>query len=172
MHEPRFKNSLGDDADAWRYGHQRHHLRLSVRGETGVGQRGDVHGFEPAIASNRDTGPMAFDSRPGIGQLVEHRVHLLGTRAAKSHGPIGRSGGNRISGRFDPIGNHFVFGPVEFFHACYGDRGAAHAGNLRAHCVQKIGEVHHLRLAGGAFDDSNTFREHSGHHHIGRPQHR
>ncbi len=46
VHEARFENSFGDDADARRQCEQRHHLRLGVGGIAGIRQCGDIRSFQ------------------------------------------------------------------------------------------------------------------------------
>ena len=56
--------------------------------------------------------------------------------------------------------------PVQFPDAGDGEGGTSGAGDARAHPVEKIGEVHHLRFARGTFNGGHAFGQHGGHHYV------
>ena len=172
VHETRFKNALGNDTQARRQGHQHHHLRLGVGRKTGVGQGGHVHRFQAATASHGHGQSLPLDLDTGFAQLVQHRVQMIGTPAFDGDLAVGGSRCDCEGGRFDPVGDDFMLGAVQLLDPVDGDGGAARAHDPGAHPVQEMGEVHHFRLASGAFDGGDAFGQHGGHHHIRGPQHR
>ena len=97
---------------------------------------------------------------------------MIRPRAAQRHLAIRRAGGDQKCCRFDAVGNHFMLCAVQFCHAGDRDGWAAGAGNVRAHRIQKKGEIHHLRFARRAFDDGDAVAERRRHHHVCRPQNR
>ena len=69
-----------------------------------------------------------------------------------------------VGPRLDAIGNHAVLTPGERGHAFDRHPRRPGAGDFRAHCIEKTGDVHHFRFAGRAFDDGNTLRQRRRHH--------
>jgi hypothetical protein len=114
-------------------------LRLHVGGKTGVGQRGDVHRLQAAAAGNFSDGPLRSTFTPASRSLSKHSVQMVGARAVDGHFAIGGRGSDGKGGRFDAVGNDFVFRAVEAWDARDGDGGAARAGNARAHGIEEIG---------------------------------
>src|SRR3974390_918444 len=105
MHETRFKNAFGDNADPWRERHQGHHLRLGIGWKSCVWQSRNVDWFEPAVAPNSQSGGLSLDFAPGIMEFIEHRVHVLGTGTPQPDFASRRRSRDGIGSRFDTVGN-------------------------------------------------------------------
>jgi len=79
-----------------------------VRRETGIGQRGHVRRLEPAAAPHQQVCATPLDRHARFIQFVNHRAQVVGARALERDFAVGRGGGNRVSRRFNPVGNDFV----------------------------------------------------------------
>ncbi len=167
VHETGFEDAFGDDADAGRDGHERHHLGLGIGRITGIGQGGDVDGFQTAVATNFERTVVAFDFDAALDEFVDDGVKMIDARAFDGDFAVGGSGGDGEGGGFDAVGNDFVFRTVQFFDAGDGQRRAADAVDFRAHGDEEIGEVSDFGFARGAFDDGDAFGEGSSHEDVG-----
>ena len=117
-------------------------------------------------------GPLRSTVDAGFAQLVQHGAHVIGARAAEDDFAAAGGGGHRKGRGFDAVGNDLVLRAVQTFHAGDGEGGAARARDLGAHGVEEIGQVHHLRFAGGAFDQRHAVGQRGRHHDVGRAEDR
>ena len=147
-------------------------MRLRIGRETRIGQRRNIHRLQPAAAFDSQGRADALHLDARVPQFVEHGVQMIRSRSVNRHLAIRRRCRNGKRRRFDPVGNDLVMRAMQFLDPGDRDGGTSRAQNLRTHRDQKIGEIHHLGFAGGAFNDRDALRENRRHHHIRSAQHR
>ena len=74
--------------------------------------------------------------------------------------------------RLDAIGNHGVFGPMQFLYAFDNQTACAESFDLCAHLVQEICKVANFGFRSRTFNHRRSFREHRRHHHVVRAENR
>ena len=92
--------------------------------------------------------------------------HTPESDALSQHGP-----GHEEGARLDAVWDDDVLRAVQFFHPFDDNAVGASAFDLGPHLDEEVGEVLHLRLGGGTFDDGGAFGQHGGHHDIVRAEH-
>src|SRR5262249_45470421 len=63
----------------------------------------------------------------------------------------------------NPIGDHPVFCAVQFRHTFDDESSRSSPLDLGSHLVKEVGQVHHLRLLGRAFNNCDTIRQNRSH---------
>ncbi len=104
--------------------------------------------------------------RPGVGELVQHRIEQV--RVGVAHPDIAAAHGGRAQERagLDAIRQHPVAGAAQRAHAVDDDAVGAGAGDLRAHAVEEVGEIDHLGLARGVLEHRRALGQRRGHHQV------
>ena len=91
---------------------------------------------------------------------------MLGDYILYSHIPLGYGGGKHKRPRLDLIRDNGILRSVEPGNSFDADHIRSRSLNIRTHAVQKIGQIHHMRLLGGILNDGHAFCHGSCHHHI------
>ena len=163
VHEAVLEDRFADMRDALGARHQRHELRLQVGREARERFGRNIDRLNTRAVA-RD--PQSFvgdgDFGPGFPQDLEGcgKQFLAGTR--EHHVAAGHGDGHRIGAGLDTVRQHGVTRALELVAALNADRGCACTFDLRAHRGDTVGDVLHLRLAGGVLDHGLALREGRG----------
>src|SRR5690606_5604862 len=119
----------------------------------------DLHvPFDPVLAD--------IDMGAGFLELVQHRFEQGGIGVLELYAATGCGCGHQVGTGLDAVGHHAVATATETFDAVDGDGVGTGAGNLRAHRIEEVGQVDHLRLASGVLQHAATVGQGGGHHDV------
>ena len=166
--EARVIDALGDDARAPRQRHTDGDLRLHIRREAGIGQGLHIGAAQLAGALDADGIVVFRDLRAHLAQLGGDAVHVLGDDVLNQNVAAHGGDGSHIRPGLDLVGDDGIAAAAQRLHAAHLDDVRARAGDLRAHGVEKVGEVDDVRLLGGVFDDGRAAREDRADHDVHR----
>ena len=93
---------------------------------------------------------------------------MHGNDVFDQHVATRRSGSHHKRTRLDLVRDHGIGGAVQALHAHDADHIGARSLDIGAHGIEKIGQVHDVRLLGGVDDDRAPLGAHRGHHEVGR----
>src|ERR1044072_1607535 len=150
MHETILEDGLGYDGRSFGKRHQRHVLRLHVGREARMRERSDIRRIQPVSRAHvKRKCVRLLDANARLAQLVEHGCEVL--RVAVDYIELtARDGGCcDESARFDAVGYDRVLSAAQMLHAFYADGAFTSALYSRAHLVEQLCKVNHLRLARG-----------------------
>jgi len=172
VHEAVFEDGFGDDAGAFRQGHEGHVLGLHVRGETGVGPGLDVHAGEGPARLHHDPVVGGTEPHPGLVEFFQHRGHRGNRRVGDGDPPPGDGRGGEISPGLDAVAHDGVGGRGQRLDAVDGEDVGADAFDVRAHGREKPGQIRHFGLLGGVDDSRDALGQGGGHHQVFRARDR
>ena len=96
---------------------------------------------------------------------------MRGNGAGDDHiAPRGGGGDHQRAG-FDLVGNDGIVGTVQRTPAADADNRGTRAHHARAHAVEKIGQIHDVRLFGRVIDDGGARGGYRGEHGVHRRAH-
>ncbi len=172
MHEAVLENGFADHAGALGDRVERGELGLHVGGKTGVRRRDQVDCLRsPAAHVQLDAVAFQGDACTGFFKLIQNRIHGAGPRVDGTHSAAGHGGGNEKSAGFNPIGQDLVFVTLQPIPADHGNGIGAVAADFGAHADQALGQINHLRLLGGVFDQGGAFGQGRRHQDVFRTRH-
>ncbi len=171
MHEAVLEDRLADMRAALGQRHQRHELRLEVRGKAGERVGGHIHRRDAgAVAADADAVRRLRHLGPRGGEDVEGRVQEVGAGVLEQHVAARHRHRHGIGAGLDPVGQDLVPCAVEARDALDGDARRAGALDPGAHLGEAGGEIHHLRLAGRVLDEGRALGQGGRHQrHVGAP---
>ena len=173
MHEALREDGVLHHADAGGEGKERRHLGLHIGGVLRV-RVGENLAAAGAFAGGNEHGGavlVVFHAVAAFDEQVGNSLHVRAAHAV-NHETIAHHGGGYHEGAgLDAVRNDGVVAAVQLLHAVNSDGAGAGAFDAGTHLVQEIGQVHHLGLAGGGFDDGGALGEHGSHHDVVRAQH-
>src|SRR3990167_1504902 len=167
VHETVFKHRLDHCASTFGNRVQGDELRLHVGRERRIRCGTQVHSFRP-LAMHVQLDPVAAggDFSTGFFQLVQHsfedgRISILDLDSATGNGS-----GHQVGAGFDAVRHHAVSSTVQTLNAINGDGVGAGTGDFAAHGIDEVGQVDHLRFAGGVFQHRAALGQRSSHHDV------
>ena len=97
VQEPAFEHVLGHDARAVGDGEHREQDRLEIGGDARVRQRDQVHRLLTRVLAHAETVAVRLDRRPGVGELRQQELEMLGPSV------VDRDVAERRDGRRRPV---------------------------------------------------------------------
>jgi len=167
VHEAIFEHIFGHGADALGNGIERTELCLHVGREAGIWRRTDIYGLRtPSLHIQFDPVRAAGNRCSGFTQFAQHSLNIPGPRFIGAHPPAGNRAGHEERAGLDPVRQHLILGAVQTLDTIDRDAVRAGAGNTRAKCIQKIGQIDDLRFTRGIFEHGLAFGQHGSHHQV------
>ena len=166
MHKAVLENSLRNLAAALRNNHHRHHLRLHIRREAGIGQRLDGHSLQRTCADNAHLVDILLDNRASLTQLCNQRLLMLRQHILDNNIAAGHSSSNHIGTCLNAVRNNRIISAMQLLHALNTDRIGACTADFSAHLVQIVRQIDNLRLLGNVLQNSRALSQSCSHHNI------
>ncbi len=113
---------------------------------------------------------VALDVRAATFHPVDDVDEVIGVGSGEQNIALRDERGDHVGARLDAVGNDGVLRAAEALDALDFDAARAVPHDFRAHLVEKIRQVAHFGLAGGALDGRRALRPCRGHHDVVRAE--
>ena len=167
VHEAVLEDRLADHAHAVGDAVHGHELGLHVGRECRIRRGGQADRARTlAMHVQGDAVGGGLDRSTGFGQLVQHRLEGVATRAARDDPAAGHRRGHQEGAGLDPVRQHRMASTGQPLHAVDHDARGACALDIRAQRDQAIGQVGDFRFHGRVLEHGGALGQGRGHQHV------
>ena len=170
--EPALEDALRHDARAIRQSQNHRDLRLHIRRKSRIRQRLDMCVDQPLVRRHPDRVVRDLHLTSDLLQLRRQRLQMLRNDIVDCDIAAGRRRRKHIRPGLDLVRDDGIFRPVQLLHAADADHIRPRALDLRAHAVEEVRTVNHMRLLRRILDDRHALREARRHHDVDGRAHR
>ena len=127
-----------------------------------------MSGIQYAIVRNTNGFVVFLNIDAHVKKLGGNRFQVLGNDVVYVKITLRCRSSNHKGSRFDHVGNDGIFTTVQFFHTVDLDNRRTCATDICAASIQKVGNINHMRLSCGIFNDGSSLRKHSRKNRVDR----
>src|SRR5215470_17184573 len=108
----------------------------------------------------------AVNVKAAACQHIGDCAKMLWLHSSDGHSLPGNCAGDQKCTGLNPIGDHPVFGAVQFGYTLDNNPARSRALDLGAHLIQEVCQIDNLWLLSCAFNNCHTVSQNGSHHHV------